>query len=180
MTNSGRNSNEINVAREFITAMSRAASGVNIVATDGPHGRTGLTVSSMVSVSAEPPTLLVCVNRGSPAHDVIRDNGVFAISVLAEHQRRIADAFAGRGDDAYQYDPDVWETTSRGLPRVKSAAAFFECRLDECVRAGSHSIFIGRVLDAREGSDVPLLYGGRDYGRLARFGTKTVLEASGA
>jgi len=171
---------EISCSREFVSAMSRAASGVNVVATDGPSGRIGLTVSSMVSVSAEPPTLLVCVNRSSPAHDVIVENGLFTINVLTERQRPLADAFAGRGDDAYCFDRDAWGETTRGLPRLGSAAAFFECRLADCVRAGSHSIFIGSVLDARGGTEVPLLYGGRDYGRLVRFGTKTVLEASAA
>lgn len=180
MGKSGKKFRNISCSREFVSAMSRAASGVNVVATNGPHGRMGLTVSSMVSVSAEPPTLLVCINRSSPAHDVIRDNGVFTINVLAEHHRQVADAFAGRGDNAYCYDPEAWDETARGLPCLKSAAAFFECRLADCVRAGSHSIFIGRVLHARGGIEVPLLYGGRDYGRLARFGTKTVLEASAA
>ena len=81
----------------FINAMSRAVSGVSIVTTDGPFGRFGLTVSSMVSVSAEPPMLLICINRASTAHDAIRDNGIFTINVLTSRQQGVANRFAGRG-----------------------------------------------------------------------------------
>jgi len=88
--------------RNFIDSMSRTVNGVSIVSTDGPQGRYGLTINSMTSVSAEPPLLLVCVNRASVAHDAIRDNGRFMVNVLTASQQRIAECFAGSSRDGWR------------------------------------------------------------------------------
>ena len=151
-------------APDFINAMSRAVSGVSIVTTDGAYGRFGLTVSSMTSVSAEPPQLLVCVNQASIPHDAIRGNGRFAINVLGGEQHDIANQFAGRGDDAYMFDARRWDT-HESLPRLRDAAAWFDCRLSSVMSAGSHSVFIGEVIEAHSADQTPLLYTNRQYGR---------------
>ena len=150
----------------FTDAMSRAVSGVSIVTTNGSQGRFGLTVSSMTSVSASPPMLLVCVNRQSVAHDAIRDNERFAINVLTADQRDIANQFAGRSDsrDRYLFDQREWDN-SKSLPRLVDAAAYFECSLVSAMTFGSHSIFVAQVTGSDAGDDAPLLYTGRYYGR---------------
>ena len=76
--------------------MSHAVSGVHIVTTDGPGGRLGLTVSAMVSLSADPPMLLVCINRRSPICNAILANRCFMVNVLSDRQRHVADTFSGR------------------------------------------------------------------------------------
>ena len=152
----------------FVDAMSRAVSGVSIVTTDGPLGRFGLTISSMVSVSAEPPMLLICVNHNSAAHDAIRDNGVFTINVLAADQQAFAARFAGRPESGapYAFDGDGWHAHA-APPRLRGAAAIFECKLDSAMTFGTHSIIVGRVTNARHDDVTPLLYTGRSYGRPA-------------
>ena len=154
----------------FIDAMSRAVSGVSIVTTDGPLGRFGLTVSSMVSVSAEPPMLLICINRASAAHDAIRDNGIFTINVLTSRQEGIANRFAGRdrGRSRYRFDGRHW-LLDEAAPRLRSAAACFECELESATGFGSHTVIVGRVRRSHAGQDTPLLYTGRDYGRPVRL-----------
>ena len=152
---------------EFINSMRRVISGVSIVTTNGPNGRFGLTVSSMTPVSASPPLLLVCVNRDSVPHDAIRGNGRFAINVLSASQQTIADRFAGRGDDAYSFDAMSWDTR-RLQPRLKDAAAWFECRLSSAMSFGSHSVFVGEVVETHAKDQVPLLYTNRRYGRPGR------------
>jgi flavin reductase len=87
------------------------------------------------------------------------------INVLAEHQRQIADNFAGRGNQPYCYDAGAWEFDDTDLPKLRSATAHFECRTVETVSAGTHTIFIGRVLYSSAGQQTPLLYGNRSYGR---------------
>ena len=84
--------------QRFIDGMSSAACTVNVVTTDGPSGRFGVTVSAMSSVSAEGerPTLLVCVHHASAAATAILANGVFCVNVLREDQAAISDCFAGR------------------------------------------------------------------------------------
>jgi flavin reductase len=154
----------------FVNAMSRAVSGVSIVTTDGPSGRFGITVSSMVSVSAEPPMLLICVNRSSVAHDAIRDNGVFAINVLTSRQQCMANQFAGRRGSGrpYQFARRFW-VLDEAIPRLRAAAASFHCELESATTFGSHSVIVGRVGRSHAGQDTPLLYTGRDYGRPVRL-----------
>ncbi len=170
----------------FTNAMRRAVSGVSIVTTSGKFGRCGLTVSSMTSVSAEPPMLLVCVNRKSVAHDAIARNHRFAVNVLSARQQNLAASFSGSDTcgPAYDLSGNDWTDTPSGLPRVVDAAAFFECELDTAVAAGTHSIFIGRVTQSHEADETPLAYANREYRvpvRLARgaarASTETVLEA---
>ena len=83
--------------RRFLSAMSRAASTVNVVTTGGAAGRAGITVSSMAPVSADSrnPTLLVCVHELSPAANKILENKFFCVNVLRDDQSYIADSFAG-------------------------------------------------------------------------------------
>jgi flavin reductase (DIM6/NTAB) family NADH-FMN oxidoreductase RutF len=171
----------------FTNAMRRAVSGVSIVTTSGDFGRYGLTVSSMTSVSAEPPMLLVCVNKSSIAHDAIAGNRRFAINVLSARQQSLAASFAGsnRHGPAYDFSSGEWAVSSSGLPQLVNPAAVFECDLDSAVTAGTHSIFIGRVTKAWGADEMPLAYSNREYGvpvglaaaNSAAMSTKTVLEA---
>jgi flavin reductase (DIM6/NTAB) family NADH-FMN oxidoreductase RutF len=144
----------------FISAMSAAVTGVSVVTTDGTSGRLGLTVSSMTSVSADPPMLLVCINRRSPLVEAIRANGVFAVSVLGAHQAAVADTFAGRGEGAEPYDFACaeWQRGAGGTPLLVGAAARFDCLVASAAGAGSHTIIVGDVVAADRGAVHPLAY----------------------
>ncbi len=174
---------------DFRNAMSLAVTGVNIVTTDGPRGRFGLTVSAVSSVSAEPPMILVCVNRGNPANQAIRSNGVFAINVLGLKQQSVAETFSGSDEHgaAYQFDDEQWLWNVTGAPVLRDAIATFDCELASAVDAATHTIFIGQVSATTECADTPLLYTARRYGEpishtfknagaRPESGTKTVLE----
>ena len=116
---------------DFRSAMSLAVTGVNIVTTDGPLGRFGLTVSAVSSVSAEPPMILVCVNRNSPANDAIRGNGVFAVNILGTRQQSIAETFSGSDEHggAYEFSDENWLWNETGAPVLDEAVASFDCAL---------------------------------------------------
>jgi flavin reductase (DIM6/NTAB) family NADH-FMN oxidoreductase RutF len=151
----------------FISAMGRAVTGVTVVATDGPSGRVAQTVNAMCSVSADPPMLLVCLNRRSPACDALTANGVFSVNVLAEHQAHVSDTFAGRPASGVPYDFDcaAWADGDTGSPMLADAVAAFDCRLESAHDAGTHTVFIGRVVMSEDCDGVPLAYSGRSYGR---------------
>ena len=155
---------------EFIDVMSAAATGVNVVTTDGTAGRFGLTVSAMSSVSADPPTVLACVNRRSPACAAVRINAAFCVNVLSTRQRNLADTFAGRPEFGipFEFKAAAWTTGSRGLPCLVGAVSTFECALETAIDSGSHTVFIGRVITASKGDGEPLLYATRTYRRLCR------------
>lgn len=169
----------------FIGGMSHAAATVNIVTTDGPAGRAGVTVSAMSSVSADTPrpTLLVCVHHKSPAAAAIIENGVFCVNVLRDDQSFISDTFAGRfaGDVTEKFDCARWTTQTTGAPRVVDPLVAFDCRIVSAERVGTHHVFIGEVVDlfqAARGS--PLIYAKRSYGRATRIDPVESLSAGRA
>jgi flavin reductase len=161
---------------DFRSAMSQAVTGVNVVTTEGPHGRYGLTVSAVSSVSAEPPMVLVCINQKSIACGAIEGNGSFAVNVLGAGQQAVAETFSGSDAHGgpYVFNAGDWTQAVTESPILERAVAAFDCRVVECIPAGTHKIFIGLVLAAQECPGTPLLYTNRSYGRPA--GTKNVLE----
>lgn len=151
--------------RAFTDAMSAAATGVTVVATEGPAGRFAQTVSAVCSVSADPPTVLACLHRRSPVVDAIVANGAFAISVLSDAQAGVADAFAGRGPVPYDFGCADWRAERPGCPVVAGAVATFDCRVENAVATGTHMVFVGGVLRSARADGTPLVYCGRAYGR---------------
>jgi flavin reductase (DIM6/NTAB) family NADH-FMN oxidoreductase RutF len=156
----------------FVGAMGRIVSSVTIVTTDGASGRFGVTVSAMTSVSADPPLLLTCINRRSPAAAAIAGNRVFGVNVLASHQLDVAQTFAGRPRRGAPFDFDVarWQVHITGAPILAGAVAAFDCAVRDRHEAGTHTVFVGEVLEALASPGEPLLYGRRAYARPERLG----------
>jgi len=156
-------------AATFREGMSRVAATVHIVATYGPAGRAGLTVTAMTPVSDSPPTILVCVNRASATNRAIRRNGVFSVNVLPANAEALSNTFAGRGGSAGadRFEAAGWSTAATGAPILAAARVAFDCRLSDLHEVGSHSILIGTVVDIRLGDRGPNLgYAGRGYRQL--------------
>lgn len=160
-----------NPREHFVDAMSRTVTGVTIVTTDGETGRFGQTVSAMSSVSADPPMLLVCINRKSPIHAAIARHRVFAVNVLRADQRRLSETFSGRPrkGPAYDFASAQWTRGETGSPQLTGAVACFDCALHAEHEAGTHTIFVGRVVAASGSAGAPLVYARRGYGELHAF-----------
>jgi flavin reductase len=152
-------------AAGFVRAMRAAVTGVSVVTTDGASGRLGLTVSSLASVSAHPPMLLVCIHRRSPLVAAIRGNGAFGVSVLAAGQAPVAETFAGRpaAGARFDFDSACWETGATGVPLLAGASARFDCLVGTTLEAGSHTVIIGDVLCSEARTAAPLAYTGGAY-----------------
>jgi flavin reductase len=150
---------------EFLDAMSAAVTGVTVVTTNGAAGRLGLTVGTMVSVSAEPPLLLVSIRRSAPLLRALLANGVFGVSVLSASQANVADTFAGRPGPVPPYDFGVaaWEAGASGVPLLQDAAARFECEVARRIDAGTHTLVLGSVTVADQTDSPPLAYTARRY-----------------
>ncbi len=150
----------------FLDGMSRVAATVSIVTTDGHAGRAGVTVSAMCSLSADRPSLLVCVHHLSPARQAIVDNGVFCVNTLRHDQAHIADAFAGRvekfrGD---KFACSEWQRLSTGAPALDDPLVAFDCTLMRQMEWGTHRVFIGDVVDIELTEGKSLIYANRSYG----------------
>jgi flavin reductase (DIM6/NTAB) family NADH-FMN oxidoreductase RutF len=160
--------------QQFLHGMSHAACTVNVVTTDGAAGRHGVTVSAMVSVSADTPqpTLLVCIHQLSPVVSALLENGVFCVNVLRDDQAHISDNFAGRSgaQGAAKFDCAAWTTQQTGAPRVVDCLVAFDCRVTASERVGSHFVVFGSVQDIFvAGGGAPLIYANRAYGVPRRF-----------
>ncbi|CAM5351330.1 reductase [Streptomyces gougerotii] len=163
---------------EFRAAMSRLAAGVVLVTAhdpeDGPRGEdAGMTATAFVSVSLDPPLVMVSVRTGSRMDDVLTDQPLWAVSLLGEDQRDIAGRFAmsGRLSDSLLF-ASLPHTRGAytGAPLVEGGLGAVECRTEQRVRAGDHTLLIGRVLSAAlpsaEGG--PLVYYRGRYRHLGR------------
>ena len=151
----------------FLQAMAEAATSVTLVTTDGAAGRFGVTVSAFASVSADPPMLLACINRKSPAAAAIAANGGYCVNVLSAAQSFLADVFAGRSERFAPYDFGCadWQRADGGW-RLLDSIASFDCALDRDIAAGTHQVLIGRVLATHRDAQADassLIYARRAY-----------------
>ncbi|GAA2489598.1 flavin reductase family protein [Streptomyces sp. NPDC059506] len=141
---------------EFRAALSRLAGGVVLLTAhdedEGPHGEdVGMTATGFMSVSLEPPLVLVSVREGSRMDDLLSRQPLWAVSVLSESQRHIAGRFAMRGrlsDRLLFEDVPYYRGAFSGSPVLGGALAVVECRTEQRVPAGDHTLVVGRVLDA--------------------------------
>lgn len=156
---------------EFRAAMSRLAAGVVLVTAhepaldpDGPGGEdVGMTATAFLSVSLDPPLVLVSLREGSRMDDLLDEQPLWAVSVLSESQRHIAGRFAMKGrisDRLLFEDIPYVRGEAAGALLVGGALATLECRTEQRVAAGDHTLVIGRVLTAAlpSGDGGPLVY----------------------
>ncbi|MFG2461560.1 flavin reductase family protein [Streptomyces sp. NPDC048523] len=152
---------------EFRAAMSRLAAGVVLVtafeppldAEDPKVEDVGMTATAFLSVSLDPPLVLVSLRTGSRMDDLLDEQPLWAVSVLSESQRHIAGRFAMKGrisDRLLFEDIPYVRGSATGALLVRGALATLECRTEQRVEAGDHTLVIGRVLTA----DVPSAEGG--------------------
>ncbi|TDR90153.1 flavin reductase family protein [Enterovirga rhinocerotis] len=148
--------------QRFKQAMRHCAGAVALV-TVGREGRarTGLTVTAVCSLSDDPPSLLVCVNRNASAHPRIREEGCFGVSFLAHEHMALALTFSGQkgveGDARFAFGR--WAAGVTGAPILEDALVSFDCELREAVETKTHSIFIGDIRDVGFRPEArPLIY----------------------
>ena len=146
---------------DFRDCMRHLAGAVTVVATGSVGARSGLTATAVCSLSDDPPTLLVCVNRLTGAHNVIQSLRHFSINLLAADQEVVAGKFAGRAGlkGEARFTGDNWRTLATGAPVLADALAAFDCEIVQEHLFPTHTIFIGLVVAtaARDTAD-PLLY----------------------
>jgi flavin reductase len=138
---------------------------VSVVTTDGDAGCFGVTISAFASVSAEPPLVLICVNKRSPAVAGIEANGCFCVNLLGNEQSEVANCFAGRASfgENFSFECADWDASKTGSPLLIGAAANFDCTIETAYDAGTHRIFIGRVVEATATQHAPLAFSQRAY-----------------
>jgi len=145
----------------FRNCMRHVPGAVAVITTMHGGTRAGLTATAVCSVSAEPPQMLVCVNRSASASPYITAAGRFGVSFLAHDQRAIANAFSGPVQD--RFASASWTHLPSGVPLLDGAAAAFECVVVQAIEAGTHTIFIGSVIAAVAQPGPNLVYKSGDF-----------------
>jgi flavin reductase len=152
---------------EFRDAMARLGAAVNIITTGGPAGRGGFTASAVCSVTDDPPTLLVCMNRGASSAPRLKANGVLCVNTLGAGHRELSSVFAGatKCTPEERFAAGNWTELVTGAPVLQGAVASFDCRVSEIVEKGTHLVIFAEVEAIRqcEGHGAGLIYFGRDY-----------------
>ncbi|WP_430912369.1 flavin reductase [Methylobacterium sp. sgz302541] len=156
-------------AGAYRAAMARLASAVHLVTTDGPGGRAGFTASAVCSVTDAPPTLLVCVNRGSSAHAALSRNDSLCVNTLSAEQQPVAEAFAGGVPMAERFAAARWREEAGSAPVLAGALVAFRCRIASRASVGTHDVLFCEVtgLVGPDEADA-LVYADRGYHPLPR------------
>lgn len=140
----------------FKAVMRKLAGTACIIATSSDGASHGLTATAVCSVSAEPPRILVVVNRSSRTHPHIDVKRAFTVNLLAEDQQSIAELFASKTPNQFAAVPH--ETREDSCPVITGAAAYLHCRVEQQIEFDTHTIFIGEVIDGGVAADKPLVY----------------------
>lgn len=156
---------------DFRDAMRDLAAGVSIVTVGRGDDISGMTVTSVSSLSVDPATVIVSINRQTSSWPLLQKHGVFGINVLGLEHREISERFSGKDglSGAARFAGAEWIQLASGVPLLAGALVAFDCEVDHVVERHSHAIVIGRVLDLRVSSGSPaLVYWQRQYLTLDR------------
>jgi flavin reductase (DIM6/NTAB) family NADH-FMN oxidoreductase RutF len=142
----------------FRSALGRFASGVTVVTTRYLDQTHGMTANAFVSVSLDPPLVLVSLDNRSSMHQILPRSGRYGVSVLAENQEKLSNHFAGRTVEGIH----IRFITRREMPLLEGAVAYFVMRVIDVHPAGDHTLYVGEVEHFEARDDKPLLfYAGR-------------------
>lgn len=151
-------------AVDFKNAMSSLTCAVNVVTTAGESGRYGFTASAVCSVTDTPPTLLVCMNKGSYLHSHFVNNKILAVNVLGAHHQSISTVFSSKMNSEERFKHGVWKELKTGAPVLEDSLVSFDCHIEQIQEVGTHNIFICRIVAIQQTQqDKGLIYFKRAY-----------------
>lgn len=155
MASSAHDIEQDTASADFRAAMRRLAGGVSVITVGQGNDITGMTVTSVSSLSVDPPTLIVCINRDSSSWPILVRHRVFGVNILNAQQIEIAERFSGKGGvkGVERFAGAQWTPRSSGVPLLVDALASIDCEVEDIIDRHSHGIVIGRVLDTRTSSD---------------------------
>jgi flavin reductase len=156
-------------AAKFKLGMRRLASGVTLITTVSGGERHGLVATAVSSLSADPPTLLTCVNQSASAHTHIAASGIFCVNVLSASQKDVAARFSNSSERHRRFQDGDWQALMTGAPALAGSLVSFDCKLRQSFEHNSHTIFIGEIVcvELWASSIRPLVYMDGSYRDIA-------------
>ncbi|WP_236571459.1 flavin reductase family protein [Rhodovarius lipocyclicus] len=140
--------------------MRRFATSVALITGRSPGGAPhGMAASSIMSVSMDPCSMLVSVNRSASIHPVLATTGCFCVNLLGHDQRDVLGAFSDSRLRDQRFTSGDWRLGAEGLPYLPSALAAIFCRVASTMDYGTHTLHLGPVIDVIAGeADAPLVW----------------------
>ena len=134
---------------DFRGAMRHLVGAVSVITAGRGNDITGMTVTSVSSLSLDPPTLIVSINRTSSTWPVLKRYGAFGVNVLTSDQLDIAERFSGKNGlkGRERFAGAEWISRRSGAPLLVEASAAIDCEVEDVIERHSHAIVIGRVRD---------------------------------
>ena len=133
---------------DFLTSMRSLAAGVSLVTVSDKDGKPhGMAVTSATSLSMEPPSMMVAVNKSASIYPVIKDVGFFSLNLLEASQGDMLEAFSRSDMRDKRFQENQWEAGYAGLPALKGALSTHFCKVAEAHDFGTHTVFFGTVED---------------------------------
>jgi flavin reductase (DIM6/NTAB) family NADH-FMN oxidoreductase RutF len=145
----------------FKSLMRKIASSVAVITTCHDGHLHGMTATAVASVSADPPAILIVVNRSARSHALISASKAFNVNILSAHQSELSGRFASKQDDSF--DGVAYSFGGNGAPILDGAVASIECRTALETDFGTHTIFIGHVVGGSICAGDPLIYQNGSY-----------------
>jgi len=144
-------------AEDLRALLGRCPSGVSVVTVDAAGQRLGLTVGSLVSMSLDPPLVGFAISRDAAMHELLREAGGCAISLLAAGQEWLAQHFARGVPPIAMWHGVATEPGASGAPLLVGALGWLECTTREQVATGTHTFFVCEVGRVELGEEAPAL-----------------------
>ena len=147
-------------ADKFKQGMRRLASGVSLITTVNNGERHGLVATAVSSVTATPPTLLICVNKTASAHDHIGEAGLFCVNILADGHEDVAARFSSARDRETRFSTGEWCEIETGAPALIGSLVSFDCEVRQTISYMSHTIYLAEIVGVELWAETvePLVY----------------------
>lgn len=156
-------------ADAFRNGMACLPGAVNIVTTNLGAEKAGFTATAVCSVSDNPPTLLVCLNRSASVHQRFSQATNLVINTLGAGQDALSNVFGGKAPMEERFAQGQWDTLVTGAPILASAAVSFDCKITARQSVATHDVFFCEVLAIKQNDEAgALLYFQRAYHHLEK------------
>ena len=150
--------------RLFRDVMGTFATGVTVVTLNVDDEPRGMTANAVLSLSLDPPLVVVCVQRTGSMHELFERSPAFGVNILSADQRAISDLFASHGTPDQPMGGFEYRAGVTGVPLLAGTVAHVECRIAERLEGGDHTIVVGEAVEVgydREDADPLLFHRGR-------------------
>jgi flavin reductase len=153
---------------QFKAGMRALAGAVNIITSNNAGHRYGMTATAVCSATADPPTVLACINKLATTHGAVAKSQAFCVNVLRAEDWELSTSFSGAQSGEARFKSRDWTRLATGSPVLIDALVSFDCRVVKQMAHGTHTIFLGEVEQVAFGQKgKPLLYSEGQYAKLA-------------